>query len=144
MSFKVTRTTWLKSTGRGRSILIYLDTHVVVWLYAGLLEKFSPAGQTLLNEHDLLISPIVRLELTYLHEIQRVTVDADVIIAELADRVYLEVCRHSFDAVVRRAVTCTWTRDPFDRIIVAQAALGENILLTKDMTIQEHYPFAQW
>lgn len=124
--------------------MIYLDTHVVVWLYAGLLEKFSPEVQALMNEHDLVISPIVRLELAYLREIRRVKVDADTIINDLGNRVYLEVCPRSFDAVMRRAVSCTWTRDPFDRVIVAQAALGENILLTKDQSILKNYPFARW
>ncbi len=30
--------------------MIYLDTHVVVWLYAGLVEKFSQAVMELMNE----------------------------------------------------------------------------------------------
>jgi len=50
--------------------LIYLDTHIVVWLYTGLLEKFSQSIQTILNENEILISPIVRLELAYLYEIE--------------------------------------------------------------------------
>lgn len=43
--------------------MIYLDTHVVVWLYAGLVEKFSPRVQDLLNQNQLLVNGIVRLEL---------------------------------------------------------------------------------
>jgi PIN domain nuclease of toxin-antitoxin system len=37
-----------------------------------------------------------------------------------------------------------WTRDPFDRLITAQAALGESTLLTKDDTIRTNYANAVW
>ena len=38
----------------------------------------------------------------------------------------------------------TWTRDPFDRVIVANAALNGNILISKDQNILEHYIHARW
>ena len=50
--------------------MIYIDTHIAVWLYAGEVEKFSDHAKDLLNDNDILISPIVRLELQYLHEIK--------------------------------------------------------------------------
>ncbi|MCP4995668.1 MAG: type II toxin-antitoxin system VapC family toxin [Gammaproteobacteria bacterium] len=53
-------------------MLIYLDTHVVVWLYVGDLSKFSHPAKAALNTSPLVISPMVILELTYLHEIGRV------------------------------------------------------------------------
>lgn len=34
----------------------------------------------------------------------------------------LTVCKAAFPAIIREAETQTWTRDPFDRLIVAQAA----------------------
>ena len=37
-----------------------------------------------------------------------------------------------------------WTRDPFDRLITAQAALDDSPLLTKDDTIHTYYPEAVW
>ncbi len=53
--------------------LIYLDTHVVVWLYAGDLYLFSSRIQRDLEENALFISPIVSLEVQYLREIGRIT-----------------------------------------------------------------------
>ncbi|MEI9811179.1 MAG: hypothetical protein WDO18_00250 [Acidobacteriota bacterium] len=35
-----------------------------------------------------------------------------------------------------------WTRDPFDRMIVAQARLAKAHLITRDTIIQTHYPKA--
>ena len=124
--------------------MIYLDTHLVVWLYGGLTEKFTDLAKSLLNEHDLYISPMVRLELKYLSEIERVSVPADTIILDLGDRLGLRICEKDFSRVVGSALGLSWTRDPFDRLIVAQAAIAENILLTKDIKILEHYAQAQW
>ena len=124
--------------------MIYLDTHIVVWLYAGLLEKFSQSIQTILNENEILISPIVRLELEYLYEIERVREPAHVLVADLTDRIGLRVCEKDFNAVVSQAIKLTWTRDPFDRLIVANAALNDNILISKDQNILDHYPHARW
>ena len=124
--------------------MIYLDTHVVVWLYAGLAEKFSPQARALINKNDLLISPIIGLELQYLYEIDRIAVESSVIIADLERRIGLRVCDAPFDQVVTRAIALPWTRDPFDRLIVAQAQVGESPLLTKDGTILARFPDAVW
>jgi PIN domain nuclease of toxin-antitoxin system len=135
---------WRKSTGAMRCILIYLDTHVVVWLYAGLLEKFSQSVRVILNENEIRISPIVRLELQYLYEIERVKEPAQSIVADLADRIGIRVCDKDFSSVISQAILLKWTRDPFDRVIVAQAALNDNILISKDQSILEHYVHARW
>ena len=60
-------------TGQMSWTLIYLDTHAVVWLYAGETERFSATGRELIENHSLQISPIVFLELQYLKEIKRLT-----------------------------------------------------------------------
>lgn len=124
--------------------MIYLDTHVVVWLYGGLSEKFTDLAIALINEHDLYISPMVRLELQYLYEIERLTVGADTILPDLGDRLGLRICEQDFNRVIGYGLGLAWTRDPFDRLIVAQAMVGENLLLTKDLKIREHYAGARW
>ena len=65
--------------------LIFLDTHVVVWLFAGQLERFSAALRKDLNEAVLRISPAVTLEAQYLHEIGRISVPGHEVTAELDD-----------------------------------------------------------
>jgi PIN domain nuclease of toxin-antitoxin system len=124
--------------------LIYLDTHIVVWLYAGLVDKLSPLGQSLINQQVLSISPIVRLELKYLYEIQRIRALPETIIADLQSRLGLIVCNRDFNDVVTQAMTIEWTRDPFDRLITAQSMLEDQILLTKDQTILANYSQARW
>ncbi|MCP4420651.1 MAG: type II toxin-antitoxin system VapC family toxin [Chloroflexi bacterium] len=124
--------------------MIYLDTHVIVWLYAGEIERFGDDVHRLINSHDLLISPIVRLELQYLYEIKRLKDDAQTVVTDLSKRIGLTVCDKDFNAVVSQATAVTWTRDPFDRLIVATASLNDDILISKDQNILANYPPARW
>ena len=124
--------------------LIYLDTHVVVWLRAGRTHLLPSPARTLLEENDLLVSPFVVLELQYLFEIQRVTEPAETVLAALTRDLGLGVCDSPFSEVARVALGLSWTRDPFDRIIVSQALLRDAPLLTKDPHLRAHYPRAVW
>ncbi len=89
--------------------MIYLDTHVVVWLYVGDLSAFSPAATRALETDSLMISPVV-----------------------------------AFERVITAAINQTWTRDPFDRIIVGHAAIQQCGLVTKDRIIHTHYAESIW
>ena len=124
--------------------MIYLDTHAIVWLYAGETERFSATGRELIENHNLQISPIVFLELQYLKEIKRLTVEPALILENLASTIGLEICNSSFLQIVTEAILQNWTRDPFDRLIVATAAANNAPLLTKDTTILEHFTDAIW
>ncbi len=124
---------------------LYLDTHVLVWLYAQGLQAFSPQTVNILDSAaTLLISPMVLLELEYLHEIGKITRPSSVIAYYLTEKINLTVCSKSFHRVAVQALEMTWTRDPFDRIITAQASLDHSPLLTKDRSIHQHYPHAFW
>jgi PIN domain nuclease of toxin-antitoxin system len=124
--------------------LIYLDTHVVVWLYAGQTELFSKIALNAIRQNDLLISPIVELEIEYLHETDRISVKAETVVAELSETIGLRKCEKDFSKIVNRSLRMSWTRDPFDRIITAQASINNSRLLTKDRTILKHYQQAFW
>ncbi|MCF6318809.1 MAG: PIN domain-containing protein [Proteobacteria bacterium] len=124
--------------------MIYLDTHIVVWLYAGDVQKLSLESRKLINSHELYISPIVKLELQYLFEIKRISKQPNEILEDLFKRIGLKRCNQPFIDISNRATEIFWTRDPFDRIIVANASLENKILLTKDMTILDNYQFAKW
>src|ERR1022692_3004887 len=111
---------------------MYLDTHTVVFLYGGETGKLSPAARKAIEDHDLLVSPMVVLELEYLHEIGRLAATATEIIDDVAQSIGLAVCDLPFPAIVRQALSEKWSRDPFDRVIVAHAKL------------RKHYRLAIW
>jgi PIN domain nuclease of toxin-antitoxin system len=123
---------------------MYLDTHAVVWLYAGELDRFSKHAAELIEENDLRISPVVLLELQFLTEIKRITTDPMLVFQTLEETIGLQLCRLDFSKVVIGALSQSWTRDPFDRMITAQATVRNELLLTKDRTILDHYSMACW
>jgi PIN domain nuclease of toxin-antitoxin system len=124
--------------------VVHLDTHVVVWLYSGLLDLIPSPITTAINENSLRVSPMVSLEIQYLYETRRIAIQADTILEDLDLRIGLRLDRLSFARVARQALLEKWTRDPFDRIIVAQARIRQVPLITKDKTIRNHYKNARW
>ena len=123
----------------------YLDTHVVVWLYASGTEALSPrAAEAIARADDLRVSPMVRLELQYLWEIGRVSDPAVTVLDALHAALGLTVCPAPFPAVVAEAERSPWTRDPFDRLIVAQASIHGAPLVTKDEAMHRQYAQAVW
>ena len=124
--------------------LIYLDTHVVGWLYAGRTKLLSKRVVRLLERSDLLVSPMVVLELYFLFETGRSSVSGEVVFQDLQQRIGLKVCDAAFPQVALAAAAQSWTHDPFDRVIVGQAALRDRLLVTKDETLHAHYRRAFW
>jgi len=121
-----------------------LDTHVVAWLYAGEIERLPREARAHLESHALQISPAVILELQYLFEIRRVAERAETVVQSLGSLLGLGVSSVPFQQVVAAALGQTWTRDPFDRLIVAQAQAQGVSLVTADKLIRKHYPGAVW
>lgn len=124
--------------------MIYLDTHVAAWLYAGKVELFPTVVRSLLEAEETLISPMVELELQYLFELERTSEPGAVVVDTLEREIGLARCGLPFCQIIGVALRQDWTRDPFDRIIVAQAEARRMPLLTKDRTIRDHYAEAIW
>lgn len=123
---------------------MHLDTHVVVWLHEGNLERFPVSVRRLLDAEPLLVSPMVELELALLHEIGRIAPTPSAVLAELGRTIGLGISELSFALVVTAAASLTWTRDPFDRLICGQAIADGRTLITRDRRIREHLPAARW
>jgi PIN domain nuclease of toxin-antitoxin system len=124
---------------------IYIDTHVVIWLCEGLVEKLTPGASQAIENSQVEISPMVLVELEYLFEIKRIVKPPMALADQLRTLIGLRISDHAFSAVAQTALFETWTRDPFDRIIVAQARSdGYSGLVTADAKIQEHYSKTIW
>lgn len=124
--------------------LTYLDTHVAVWLYAGQIERFGPKVRKRLENGVLRVSPMVLLELQYLYEIGRINKPNADVHDYLAKTLGLSLGDVSFSDIAIAASELSWTRDPFDRLITAEAQCTSSELITADQTIKANYPMTLW
>ena len=123
---------------------MYLDTHIVVWLYAGLIKKLTDAAKRAIEDHDNVISHFVRLELQYLYEIDRIRAKPDTIINSLSNAIGLKTSDVPLSMIIEQAFKIRWTRDVFDRLLVAESKTGGYGLVTADKTIRSNFKHAIW
>jgi len=127
------------------ALISYLDTHVVVFLHAGEVSRIPVQAQNQIENTDLLISPMVLLELEMLYDKGTIKYPSSQILADLTQQIGLSVCQLPFAQVVRSATTIKWTREPGDLLIVANAMANNNApLITKDERIRSGYGNAIW
>lgn len=124
--------------------MFFLDTNAVIWLYQGELDKFSTATKQKLENNDLFISPLVKLELQYLFEIKRIREKATVITDTLYGAIGLQIHNIPLSVLIEASITEHWTRDPFDRMITAHARVEKAFLITRDEFIRKNYDRAIW
>jgi len=130
---------------RRRQSLVYLDTHIVVWLYAGLLDKFTPKAKAGIDDNNVVISQFVRLELQYLYEIGRIKIEPHKIIGALASEIDLKISECPLNNIIEEALKINWTRDVFDRLLVAETMRDQSLLLiTADKKIRKKFRQALW
>jgi PIN domain nuclease of toxin-antitoxin system len=123
---------------------VYVDTHALIWVVQGDWDQVGVAARQAIEECDLVVSPAVVLELELLHEIGRLRTSASAVVDTLATDIGLHVCELPFRTVVEYALKEKWGRDPFDRLIVANAKAAEAPLVTKDARIRRHYSRVIW
>lgn len=122
--------------------MLMLDTHIAVAMYQGKTAGLSRKALVAIDREPLSISPAVLLELELLHEIGRLKLGAAAIARYLADELAIHCAPERFVDVAARALPLAYTRDPFDRLIVAHAELLEVPLITLDANLVQHYPLA--
>ena len=126
-------------------MIVYLDTHIVLWLAAGKVNRLSSKARGLIGRSELLLSAMAYLELEYLHELGRTKFRAGDLLRKVEHEVGLRLCDLPFSTIGSAALDEKWTRDPFDRMIVANAkANGFAWLISSDEEIARHYPRTVW
>jgi PIN domain nuclease of toxin-antitoxin system len=122
----------------------FLDTHAAIFLWEGRGELFGSGSRELLERAVLLASPMVRLEMGFLREVGKLRVEPDQILGALTSDYGVTITADPMDRLVPLAMPLSWTRDPFDRLLVATALLHEAPLITRDARIQEYFAGAVW
>ena len=122
-------------------MIVYLDTHAAIWLAEGKERRLSPRTRRLIERSNPLLAPMALLELEYMHEVGRCRLRARDVLSKLEHELDVKLCSLPAAEVASVAIDEKWTRDPFDRMIVAQArANGIASLVSADTNIASHYP----
>jgi PIN domain nuclease of toxin-antitoxin system len=124
-------------------VRLHIDTHVALWLAAGDKRRLRPV-QGRLRRAELFISPFVAVEMELLREVGRIRAPVRDVLDILTDDHDVQEAGGDIGEIGRRARLLGWTRDPFDRFIVAHAQASEAQLLTADEAIRQHFPDACW
>ncbi len=125
----------------GRSLLILLDTHIVIWL-AQEPDRISAKAQAAIRDarnkdHGLAASCITLLEIAQLssHGRIRLLPDAETVIAQIEDHlVVLPITRNI--ALQAFELPERYPNDPADRIIGATSLIEDIPLVTADSKIR--------
>ncbi len=119
---------------------LLLDTHLLLWA-AGSPDQLPPKARTMLEDpaNELLFSAASLWEITIKRSLGRADfqVDARVLRRGLLDNGYLELPITSEHAVFIESLP-TIHKDPFDRILVAQATVEGITLLTADVLVAQY------
>ncbi len=119
---------------------LLLDTHLLLWV-AGQPEKLSTAALALIEEpeNQLLFSAASLWEIAIKASLGRsdFVVEPGLIRRGLLDNGYDELPVSSAHAVALTSLPAIH-KDPFDRILVAQAQVEGIVLLTSDDTVSQY------
>lgn len=117
---------------------VLLDTHFLLWLVLRSkrlaefpwIDRYRPWG----------VSPISFLEIQFLAEVGRLSVRNPEFMAAVMDDARFTVDDIPLVTVIRPALRLDWTRDPFDRLLVAHSSARRVALCTVDRRIRTHHP----
>lgn len=116
---------------------ILLDTHFLIWLVLDLpridefpwLERYRPWG----------VSPVSFLEIQFLAEVGRLEVRHPDFMEAVGRDPRFVVDEVPLVALVEKAIPLRWTRDPFDRLLVAHSGARRVPLCTVDRKIRSEH-----
>jgi PIN domain nuclease of toxin-antitoxin system len=113
--------------------VILLDTNAIIWLDQGhrRVRRLAARG------HGVYVSPASLLELQFLEEAGRIRLRSSTLREVVRDARWV-VDDPPAAAWFEQALELRWTRDPFDRLLVAHARLRGWRLATGDATLIEH------
>jgi len=84
------------------------------------------------------------MELQLLHEIGRINYSGTDILQSLESAIGITKIDPPINEVIQSSLELSWTRNPFDRLIVATSEATGIPLLTKDQNILTNFDLAVW
>jgi PIN domain nuclease of toxin-antitoxin system len=118
-------------------VTLLLDTHFLIWLVLESkrlanfpwLDRYRPWG----------VSPVSFLEIQFLAEVGRLSVsNPEFTSTVMKDRRFI-IDDISLETLVGHTLRLEWTRDPFDRLLVAHSLARRVAFCTTDRTIRSRH-----
>jgi PIN domain nuclease of toxin-antitoxin system len=118
-------------------VTLILDTHFILWVVTEAarldeflwLARYEPWG----------VSPVSLLEVQFLGEAGRLEVDSERFVAAVKQDPRFVIDELPLLALVEQALPLSWTRDPFDRLLVAHSNARRTPLCTVDRDIRRRH-----
>ena len=116
---------------------LLLDTHFLIWLVLGSTrlaelpswDPYRPWG----------VTPGSFLEIQFLAEVGRLSVRNPQFTNKVMEDTRFTVDEIPLTSIVRYALPLDWTRDPFDRLLVAHSSARRISFCTTDRDIRSHH-----
>lgn len=115
---------------------LLLDTHVILWWMADDPRLSDELKATLDSEPDVYLSPVSAWEVTIKQALGKLSEPAD-LPERIRDSEFREMPIRMAHAVMAGRLPAHH-RDPFDRMLVAQARCEDLTLVTRDRDIQRY------
>lgn len=119
-----------------------LDTHTLIWAVTEP-EKLSATARQILPDpqNDVLVSTVSFWEIALKHSIHKLTLDGfapdDFLKATLDTGFRILDLTSSLTATYHK-ITATYHKDPFDRMLIWQALLGNYQLISRDEGVSKY------
>ena len=120
--------------------MVIIDTHVLIWMLYER-DRLSPGALRALSSNDVCVSIVSLWEMSI--KKAKGMIDFDHTIPQIADKcreMGVDILRVTPEHCQRIQTLPLYHKDPFDRMIVAQAAVEGMTLVTRDEKIWNGYP----
>jgi PIN domain nuclease of toxin-antitoxin system len=120
---------------------LLLDTHTALWMFAGSTEISRDLEEVLTDpSNQVYFSDASAWEIVIKNTVGKLPLpsDPDAFISEMVDKHSLVPQTISLEAIFRWGKLPMIHRDPFDRLLVAQALQDDLTLVTFDTEIQKY------
>ncbi|CAH0440281.1 MULTISPECIES: type II toxin-antitoxin system VapC family toxin [Ralstonia solanacearum species complex] len=116
---------------------LLLDTHVFLWATSGDSKLTKAAQAVILNADEVFVSAASIWEISIKAALNKIEADVDALIAEIGAAGFRELPVTAAHAAAVRTLPDIH-RDPFDRILVAQAITEPLRLMTVDDNVTKY------